>query len=289
MTLHLGILLALGCAVATQLAFLYRHRGANAAPAVDLRHPLRSGKALFSSRWFAIGMLIAAGAWLLHVAALFFAPLSVVQAVLSTGVVVLAVLAQRLFGMSVGPRQWIGAAMTAIGLLLLIVTLPAGDGDHHGYSIAGMIVFESILLALGLLLLTGPRMGAPHHHHGVMLGAAAGVLIGVSDVAVKALTGAGSLSGLLFSPWLPLAGMASVLAFYASARGMQQGEAVPVIASTSTAANVSCILGGIVVFGDPLRGDPLGIVVQVVAFTLVALAALLTPPPVPASVHPRTA
>lgn len=277
MTLHLGIALALACALATQLAFLYRHRGANAAPAVDLRHPLTSGRALFASRWFAIGMVVALGAWLLHVAALFFAPLSVVQAVLSTGVVILAVLAQRVFGLSVARRQWTGVGMTAIGLLLLIVTLPAGDGVHHRYSVAGMVAFESILLVLGLLLITGPRMGAPNHHHGVMLGAAAGVLIGVSDVAVKALTGVGSISALLLSPWLPLAGVASVLAFYASARGMQQCDAVPVIAATSTAANVSCILGGIVVFGDPLRGDPLGIAVQVVAFTLVALAALLTP------------
>ena len=289
MTLHIGILLALGCALATQLAFLYRHRGANAAPAVDLRHPLRSGRALFASRWFAIGMAVAAGAWLLHVAALFFAPLSVVQAVLSTGVVMLAVLAQRVFGMTVARRQWTGVAMTAIGLLLLIVTLPAGDGEHHRYSIAGMVVFESILLALGILLITGPRMGAPHHHHGVMLGAAAGVLIGVSDVAVKALTGAESMGGLLLSPWLPLAGVASVLAFYASARGMQRGQAVPVIAATSTAANVSCILGGIVVFGDPLPAEPLGIVVQILAFTLVALAALLTPPPVPAAAQPHPA
>ena len=289
MTLHIGILLALGCALATQLAFLYRHRGANAAPAVDLRHPLRSGRALFASRWFAIGMAVAAGAWLLHVAALFFAPLSVVQAVLSTGVVMLAVLAQHVFGMTVARRQWTGVAMTAIGLLLLIVTLPAGDGEHHRYSIAGMVVFESILLALGILLITGPRMGAPHHHHGVMLGAAAGVLIGVSDVAVKALTGAESLGGLLLSPWLPLAGVASVLAFYASARGMQRGQAVPVIAATSTAANVSCILRGIVVFGDPLPADPLGVVLAILAFTLVALAALLTPPPVPAAAQPHPA
>ena len=72
------------------------------APKVDVRHPLRSGRALFASRWFAIGMAVALFAWLLHVAALAFAPLSVVQAVLSTGVVILAVLAERLFGFEVG-------------------------------------------------------------------------------------------------------------------------------------------------------------------------------------------
>jgi len=126
----LGILLALGCALATQLGFLYKHRGANEAPSVDFRRPLLSGASLFRSKWFAVGMAIALGAWLLHVAALVFAPLSVVQAVLSTGVVMLAVLAERIFGFKVGPRQWAGVAMTAAGLILLVVTLPAAHGTH---------------------------------------------------------------------------------------------------------------------------------------------------------------
>jgi drug/metabolite transporter (DMT)-like permease len=283
MTLNLGILLALACAVATQLGFLYKHRGANAAPKVDVRHPLRTVRSLFASRWFAIGMGVALGAWLLHVAALVFAPLSVVQAVLSTGVVILAVLAERLFGFEVGRRQWLGVAMTAVGLVLLVITLPASSGAHSSYSVAGMISFEAGMLAIGALLITGPRMGAPDHHHGVMLGAAAGVLFGVSDVAIKALTGLGGPLAILLSPWLLVAILASVIAFYASARGLQDGEAVPVIASTSTAANVSCILGGLVVFGDPMPTDTLGLILQAFAFTLVVVAALVTPPPLRAA------
>jgi drug/metabolite transporter (DMT)-like permease len=282
-TLNLGILLALACAVATQLGFLYKHRGANAAPQVCMRHPLRSAKQLFSSRWFAIGMAVATGAWFFHVVALAFAPLSVVQAVLSTGVVILAVLADRLFGFEVGRRQWIGVAMTALGLLLLVITLPAGTGAHSAYSVAGMISFEAGMVAIGALLISGPSLGAPDHHHGVMLGAAAGVLFGVSDVAIKALTGAGGLVGVVGSPWLAVTILASIAAFYASARGLQDGEAVPVIAATSTAANVSCILGGIAVFGDPMPGDTLGMAVQAFAFVLVCVAAIVTPPPVRAA------
>jgi drug/metabolite transporter (DMT)-like permease len=279
----LGILLALGCAIATQLGFLYKHRGANEAPSVDIRRPLACARSLFASRWFALGMAIALGAWLLHVAALVFAPLSVVQAVLSTGVVVLAVMADRIFGFSVGPRQWLGVGMTAVGLVLLVTTLPAATGAHSGYSLAGMISFEAAMLVIGALLISGPHLGAPDHHHGIMLGAAAGTLFGVSDVAIKALTGLSGLTEILFSPWITVAAIASVVAFYASARGMQQGEAVPVIAATSTAANVSCILGGIIVFGDPMPSDTLGIVLQALAFTMVVIAALLTPPPVRAA------
>ena len=283
MTLNLGIFLALACAIATQLGFLYKHRGANEAPQVDVRHPLKTVKGLFGSKWFAIGMAVALGAWIFHVAALAFAPLSVVQAVLSTGVVVLAVMAERIFGFKVGRRQWIGVGMTAVGLVLLVITLPAHSGAHSSYSLAGMVAFEAGMLAIGFILITGPRLGAPDHHHGVMLGAAAGVLFGVSDVAIKALTGLDGPLAILLSPWLGVAILASVIAFYASARGLQDGEAVPVIASTSTAANISCILGGIVVFGDPMPSDTLGIVLQVAAFTMVVLAALLTPPPIRAA------
>src|SRR3989442_15535117 len=80
MTVQLGILLALLCALASNLAFLYKHRGACAAPDVDWRHPLRSGKALFRSRWFAVGMLVAVFAWLLPLAAMALAPPSIVPA-----------------------------------------------------------------------------------------------------------------------------------------------------------------------------------------------------------------
>jgi drug/metabolite transporter (DMT)-like permease len=281
--MNLGILLALLCAVVTQLGFLYKHRGANEAPKVDVRHPLRTVKQLFSSKWFAIGMAVATGAWFFHVAALAYAPLSVVQAVLSTGVVILAVMAERLFGFKVGARQWIGVGMTAAGLFLLVITLPASSGAHSSYSLAGMIAFEAAMLAIGALLITGPRFGAPDHHHGVMLGGAAGVLFGLSDVAIKALTGLDGIAAIVVSPWLFVAILGSIIAFYASARGLQDGEAVPVIASTSTAANVSCILGGIIVFGDPMPADLLGIVVQIFAFTMVVVAALVTPPPVRAA------
>src|SRR3954447_5800368 len=87
MTFYLGILLAFGCALVTQLGFLYKHRGACCAAEVDIPRPWATVKSLFAQRWCAIGMAVAVGAWGLHVAAMAFAPLSVVQAVLSTGVV----------------------------------------------------------------------------------------------------------------------------------------------------------------------------------------------------------
>src|SRR3954447_20341611 len=213
------------------------------------------------------------------------APLSLVQAVISGGLVFLTVLAERFFGFSVGRRQWLGVGLTALGLSLLAVTLPSTGGSHDGYSLAAMVAFESGLLVVGTLLVVSHKLGAPHHHHGVLLGTASGILFGVSDVAIKALTGqigAAGVGGLL-SPWLAPRIAASVIAFFASARRPPKGEAVPVITLTAAGANVSAIAGGILVFGDPMPHDPLGLVLQSLAFVLVIAAAALTPAPLRAA------
>jgi hypothetical protein len=203
-----------------------------------------------------------------------------VQAVISGGFVFLAVLAERVFGLKVGPRQWLGIGLGALGLVLLTATLPSTAGAEASDSVAAMVAFEAGLLSVGTLLLLSRGLGAPQEHHALLLGTAAGVLFGVSDVANKALTGAVADSGTvgLLSPWLVPCALASVIAFYASARGLQKGDAVPVITLTSVSANVSSITGGLVVLGDA-PSDPVGIVLQGLALLLVIVAAALMPGP----------
>src|SRR5918995_4309466 len=143
-----GLALALASAVATSVAFLLKHRGAVLAPPVRVRHPLRSAVDLFRSRWFAVGWLVAVGAWVLHVGALALAPLSIVQAVLSGGLVFLAVLAERFFGFRLGRRQWAGVIVTAIGLAVIGLTSESGDGEPRHYAVAALIGIECGVLVL---------------------------------------------------------------------------------------------------------------------------------------------
>ena len=106
---------------------------------------------------------------------------------------------------------------------------------------------------------------------------AAGALFGVSDVAIKDLTHAdGPVHGLV-SPWTLTALLAGTIAFFASARSLQVGPGVEVIAFTSVAANLTAIAGGILVFGEPIGSGPLAITARVVGFCLVIAGAALMP------------
>jgi drug/metabolite transporter (DMT)-like permease len=282
----LGLGIALVAALGTNLSALFKARGAGLAPPVRVRNPLRSAVGLFRSRWFAVGWILALVAWGLHVEALSLAPLSSVQAILSGGLVFLAVLAERFFGFHFGRRQWTGVMVTAAGLVVLGVTAKT-EGPQRA-SLAALIAVETGILALGVALVRiSTRHDVDHRPEALLLATAAGVLFGVSDVAIKYLTHAsGPLLGLL-SPWTLTALVSFVISFYASARSLQLGAAVEVIAITSVAANLAAIFGGILVFGEPVGSGPVGITARVVAFGLVIAGAAFMPAPVRAMADQR--
>jgi hypothetical protein len=280
-----GLVLALASALATNVAFLFKQRGALLAPPVRVRHPLRSAAGLFRSRWFTLGWIVAVGAWALHVGALALAPLSIVQAVLAGGLVFLAVLAERFFGYQLGRRQWVGLLITAVGLTVVGLTSGRQGGDAPGYALAALIVVETSILALATgFALVSHRLGLSPVSQGMLLGACAGALFGVSDIALKYLTGAvgGGVLELL-SPWSFAALAASVTAFYASARGLQLDPGIEVIAYTSVAANLTAVMGGILVFRDPIGSGPAAITARALAFGLVIAGAALMPAPMRAA------
>jgi drug/metabolite transporter (DMT)-like permease len=285
MTLLAGLALAGLSALASQVGFLLRHRGAVNAPDVDMEHPLRSVAGLFRSKWWSIGYAVAVVAYALHVGALALVALSLVQAVLAGGIVLLAVLAERFFGFGLTRRQWAGVALSAVGLALLALTGEERSGDSSAnYSVVAMIVCEGTLVAAGAALILSQRLRGVRNQRGVLLGLAAGLLFTVSHVAVKAVTGLadGGFTSYL-SPYLLLALGCGIAAFFASARSLQIGPGVPVIAITAIAGNASAIPAGIIVFGDPLGSDGVIVAVRTFAFLLVVCAAALIPVPMRAA------
>ena len=284
LSVQIGLLLALATAFASVLGFLYKHRGAVESPLVEMRRPVRTSLALFRSRWYVLGIVIAMAGWGLHVGALALAPISLVQSMIAGGLVLLTVTADRLFAHEVSRREWVGVALAALGLAFLAATLEgAGDAAHSDYEVSRLVTYLvgvcALAVAAGALGLGGPR-------EGVLLGAAAGLLWAASDTSIKALSdelGEASAAAILFSPLAAMIALASAAGLVYSARSLQVGKAVPVIAVTSVAANALTIAAGPLVFAEPFPEEPLGVVVRVSAFALVIAAAALTPAPVKAA------
>jgi hypothetical protein len=228
--------------------------------------------------------VIATLGWGFHVAALSLAPISLVQSVIAGGLVLLTVTADRLFAHQVTRREWIGVGLAALGLAFLAATLEGGgDEAHSSYETLDLLIFLAAVSAGAIAFAVFGRNKA---QAGVLLGASAGMFWAASDTAIKASSDAlGDESWILLviSPLGLLILTYSIVGLIVSAKSLQIGKAVPVIALTSVAANSLTIAAGPLVFGEPMPSEPAAFALRILAFALVIGAAALTPAPVAAA------
>lgn len=276
----LGLLLALTCAVVALLGFLFKLRGAENAPAVQWRHPVRSTVALFANRWWTLGIVVATTGWFFHVGALALAPISLVQATIAGGLVLLTPMADRWFGVPVTRRDWAGVAVTAAGLALLAATLgDSADSAHDDFADATLALYVGVLTAVATICCVGAgRLGG---RPGPWLAVAAGLLWGGSDVTIKAAAPTLADDGLwvLLTPYALVITVLSLVGLVVSARSLQLGPAVAVIAITSAAANVVTIASGSLVFSEPLPDGGGAVALRVAAFAAVIVGSVMTRQP----------
>ena len=259
-----GLALALASAVAINWGFFAQHGAAHELPPLSLRRPIASALSLVRDlRWLA-GFLAGIGGWVLYVAALAVAPLSLVQAVSAGGIGVLAVLVHRR-GDHVAPREWWGVAVACGGLVLLAISLAGGTTHAQAPKVgpfAAWLAVSSAVACVGAL--AGPRLAA-----GAGLGVAAGLMYASGDVATKAITFRGGWLWLV-----PAMLSAHALGFVALQLGFQRGSALATAGVATLVLNSLPIAAGVALFHEHVPGGALG-GVRIVAFAATVAGASL--------------
>jgi hypothetical protein len=266
MTLASGLALALASAVALNWGWVAQHAAAGALPPLTLRHPVRSLLSLLRDRAWLTGVAVGTGGWAFYIAALAFAPLSLVQATSAGGMGVLAFLARRR-GARLSRAQWAAVAIAGAGLVLLGVSLAGGTAAAAHASWVAVAVWLGVSAAVaalaaipGSLVLAG----------GAGLGVASGVLYAAGDVATKTVVDGGG--------WWRIGGfVAALLAAHSTAAvclqfGFQRGDALATAGTSTLLTNAVPIAAGVVLFSERLPGGALG-AIRVLAFVCVIAAA----------------
>jgi hypothetical protein len=250
MTLTIGLLLALLSTAALSGGFYLQHRASGKVPTLSLRHPVTSLVSLFRNWHWLAGFVTGLGGWALYIAALGFAPLSLVQATSAGGVGLLALLV-RLGGGSLTRPDRLAVAASVGGLALLGLSLPAGTVHAASPGWAAPLSWTLASLALAGLA-AGPlaRLLRP----GSGLAVAAGLLYSAGDVATKAATD-GTRPVLLFAG-LVLA--CHGLAFVALQLAFQRGTALATAGVSTLLTNAVPIAAGLSVFAERMPGGAAG-------------------------------
>ena len=257
-------------AIALNWGFFTQHAQASRLPPLTVRRPVHSLLLLFSNlRWLA-GFLAGIGGWVLYVAALALGPLSLVQAVSAGGIGILALLVSRLGRVALARREWIGVGLSIGGLVLLGISLFGRGGNTHpwGHQAAWWAVAAWMLVSALLAgLVAGPLRSrlVP----GAGLGIGAGFLYAAGDVGTKAAVAGGAR--LAFVPALLAA---HGLAFVLLQLGFQRGGALATAGVATLFTNAIPIVGGMILFHEPMPSGVLG-VARALAFAAVVSGAVL--------------
>ncbi|MER5965073.1 DMT family transporter [Streptomyces sp. NPDC002057] len=259
--LLLSVLLALVSAVAYAAAAIVQERVA--ASAAGPRYaPLRS------PAWWGSVLLNGVGATL-HVAALAYGPLSLVQPLGALTIVFALPMAALFVGRRAGHRAWRGALMATVGLAGLL-SLTSGS---EGRSLADGDRWLLTACTFGLVgvLFTAAHLVGRSVLRSVVLAAAAGVSFGIASVFTKAVAEEwtpdaplAEWTGLLVLSALAVTGL---LLSQASYRGA--GLAAP-LATVTVVNPVVAAAVGLTLFGESFRYGTAGTVAALICGAVAA-------------------
>ena len=267
MKIALALAITVVSACCLDLGYLLQQNVAAKAPALSLRRPIASLRSLLGNyRWLA-GIAVEAGGWLLYVAALALAPLSLVQATAAGGIGILAIMVSRFTHVPLTARERIGVLVSVMGLALLGVSLLGehGNGSAAGYLWVGVWLLSSLVGAVACAGLLGRLIG-----DGPAWGIAAGILFAAGDVSTK-MAVAGGPENVAF--------LACLIVFYVVGTGVlqagfQRGSALTTVGLATLMTNALPIAAGMTVFREPLPTGWIG-AIRVVAFAAVVVGAVL--------------
>lgn len=266
MQIALALVITLVSACLLNVGYLLEHSVASKAPPISLHHPVASVRSLLGNRRWLLGFASEAAGWVLYVAALALAPLSLVQATAAGGIGILAVMVSRVTHVRLTVRERIGVLLSVIGLALLGVSLV---GSHSEGSISGYVWISVWLVAsagaAGILIQLSGLIGG-----GPAWGLAAGILFAAGDVSTKMAVSGGAAN---------VAFLACLITFYAAGTvvlqaGFQRGGALTTVGLATLLTNALPIAAGMLVFHEPFPGGWVG-AVRIVAFAGVIGGAFL--------------
>jgi drug/metabolite transporter (DMT)-like permease len=297
----IGIPLALLATTSYSFGLILEKRALGQLPEIDLRHVVRVVMRLVTYPAWLGGFALMLTGLACQTAVLTFEPVSVVQPVLSAGVVLVLVLSRLVLRERLGGGElWcVLAVAVAVILLALSATGASGTVGHHANPAAMAAV--AIPSALIGLLIGASSLGRTSRHHapvkGISFGLGTGLLYGVASLGTKGMAGLlhrhDAALALVTSPYLYLFGCCTVIAMLIYQAGLQACRASIIIPVSNITGSVYFIIAGTLLFHEQLPSSPVKLVLRLASITMTVLVIIVlsrqAPAPLPEAAPPALA
>jgi len=295
----LAVVVAMLATTAYHLGLILEKRALSRLPAIDARHALRLLRILATAPAWLAGFCLMLCGFGLQVVALTLAPVSVVQPILGSGVVILLILSRVVLRERLGRLELacVLAMAAAIVVIALSATGPAGHvGQRTSGALLAAVAVTASLAAVGLGASALRAAPAGRHRvpaNGVSYAVASGLLYGVATLAIKGLSGTivhhGGFGRLVIavaaSPYPYVTVGCSAVGLLIFQTGLQRCRVSIVGPVSNITGSVFFIVAGTWLFGERLPADPAKLALRLIGIVAagVVVAVLSRRPAGPSS------
>jgi drug/metabolite transporter (DMT)-like permease len=270
----MDVVLALAAALFFSLGTVLQQQVASTASEEEARRAGFLLRLARRPRWLA-GIGADALGFVAQAAALGIGRLVVVQPLLSTTVVFSLPLGAKLGGRRVVRRDMIAAVAVTAGLAVFLVVADPTGGREDATTAAWIVSFAVAAVICGALALAG--RGRPPAARAGLIGAAAGILFGLSAALTKA-TVERLDDGVLevFVDWhLYALVVVGYVSMSLSQSSLQTGALAPSVATQMSLDPIASLLLGTLAFDETVHEDTAGLIAALAAFA-VMIAGIVT-------------
>jgi drug/metabolite transporter (DMT)-like permease len=285
-----AVIVALIATTAYHLGLILEKRALARLPAIDARHALRLLRILLTAPAWLAGFGLMLCGFGLQVIALTHAPVSVVQPVLGSGVVILLVLSRIVLRETL-KRLELACVLAMAAAIVVIALSAAGAAGHVGHEASGGLLAAVALPACAVAVGLGasalrPRPSGRHRMPsiGVSYAVASGLFYGVATLAIKAMAGsvgqhggidASLLLAIAASPYPYVTVACSALGMLIFQTGLQRCRVSIVGPVSNITGSVFFIVAGTWLFGEWLPADPVRLGLRLAGIVLAGAVVVL--------------
>jgi drug/metabolite transporter (DMT)-like permease len=273
----LGIAVAAVATTSYNVGLILEKRALRRLPPIDARRAVALLRTVLADPAWLVGFVLMACGLGFQVVALTLAPVSVVQPVVGSGVVILVVLSAVVLRERLGRLELgcVAVVVVAIGAIALSATGAAGKVGHQASGLLIAVVAIPTCLIAVAIGATSLRTSNRGKHRapaiGVAYGLSSGLLYGVATLALKALSGdvfhhSGHVTDLvvtvLTSPYPYLTLACSGVALLIFQTGLQRCRVSIVGPVSNISGSVFFLIAGTWLFGERLPASPAGLALR---------------------------
>jgi drug/metabolite transporter (DMT)-like permease len=267
----LAIVIALSASFCVNYSTYMQKKAVDALPRLRLRLSRTVIRTFITNRPWLVAMSMDALGTGLFMVALIFLPVSIVEPIVTAGIALLAYLAIKNLGEKPSPADFFAIGITALGVILLAVSLAEGLPKGKTYNplelwaVTCAVVIMAVSVPLTLHLMGRGNIAAA-------LGVSGGLFIGIAAVFSRLLMG--NFGGQWYI-WLPACVLTYPLGFFIFQAGLQRGRAVVVAPIYNGLVVCVPIIVGTIALNERFPESPVLFGLRVAAFALIAFGAVV--------------